>query len=243
MNAEGISTFYGALDVETCVAELRPMVHGCVVVGTFKFLHPMTVLDLRLIDNAAPKLSWFDPEFSEKHAAGAFIRNLHDIMRVPVFPEADALEYLPTQVIAEYLASNDVDGVLYVSSLIDREKPDEEGGLVRLRDVDDEGVNLVLFARSSLVMGVPDEVEWKIVLVGSLSENGLMDTQYVERTPLEGGGEVEEHPLVDDALEPTLEFVEDSVAICVVKGIKHELITGKVDFYEPDKSTANGLPF
>jgi hypothetical protein len=92
-------------------------------------------------------------------------------------------------------------------------------------------------------MGVPDEVEWDIVDVGSLPENGFMDTQYVERTPSEFQGEVEEYPLVDDALEPTLEFVEDSVAIIVVKGIKHELITGKVSFREPGQSPIDDLPF
>ena len=242
MNAEGVPAFYGALDVETCVAELRPMVHGRVVVGKFTFVQSVEVLDLRLVDNAVPKLSWFDPEFSDKYAAGAFIRNLHDIMRVPVFPDADPLEYLPTQVIAEYLASHGVQGVLYVSSLVDREVPEQEAGFIRLRDIDDDGVNVVLFSRSALVLGKPDEIEWEVVDVGLPPDNGFLNVQYVERKPAEHQHPyVEEYPLVDDALEPTLDLVDDSLIISVVKGIKHDLINGKVDFYQRGDQAPDAL--
>lgn len=46
MNAEGISVFYGATDVETCIAEIRAPVGSSVVSGRFSPLRSLRVLDL-----------------------------------------------------------------------------------------------------------------------------------------------------------------------------------------------------
>jgi len=249
MNAEGVRAFYGALDIETCVAELRPAVHGYVIVGTFELVQPVRVLDLRLIDNAVPQVSWFDPEFSEKVAAGEFVRELHDTMRVAVFPGDEFRNYLPTQVIAEYLASKGVEGVLYVSSLVDREKPDEEGGLIHLRPVDDEGVNVVLFSRSAIVVGDLGEAEYDVVRVDvpmSMDLGVPLNRQYVERKKREPAEDLAvDYPLVDDAVEPTLELLVDEITISQVRGIKHTLVNHEISYIsrdEPEKGDED-LPF
>ena len=42
MNAAGIPVFYGALDYDTCIAEIRPPVGSYVVTGKFELLKPRT---------------------------------------------------------------------------------------------------------------------------------------------------------------------------------------------------------
>jgi hypothetical protein len=247
MNADGVGAFYGALDLETCVAELRPIVHGIVVVAQFRFVQPVKVLDMRLVDNAVPGLSWFDPDFPEKYAAGEFMRSLHDIMRVPIFSDANSPEYLPTQVIAEYLESKGVQGVLYTSSLIDRAKPEHSQVGIRVRDVSDEGVNLVLFSRSSIVMGRSGEREYAVVDVGLPQDlDSFFHTHHVGRVVVADTVEAGpiDYPLVYDALEPTLDFVDDSLTICNVKDIKYTLLKGPVSFYDRDDlSQPDDAPF
>lgn len=46
MNAAGISVFYGALDIDTCVTEIRPPVGSSVVVGRFEIIRPVRLLDM-----------------------------------------------------------------------------------------------------------------------------------------------------------------------------------------------------
>ena len=121
MNAHGISVFYGAMDQLTCLSELRPPVGSSVVVGKFKVLQPLTLLDLSALSDAYVKASYFDPDYSTHRARTAFLRRLVREISRPVLPEDEQLEYLPTQVIAEYLAQKAdprFDGMIYPSSQI-----------------------------------------------------------------------------------------------------------------------------
>ncbi len=107
MNAAGIGVFYGSSDTQTCIAELRVPVGGRAVVGEFTFLRPVTVLDLRELEGSRPPagMSWLQEDFVERYAYATFMRGLHNLIRRPVLPDAESLDYLPTQIIAEYLAS------------------------------------------------------------------------------------------------------------------------------------------
>jgi hypothetical protein len=49
MNPSGIALFYGALELETCLAEVRPPVGSQVVCGAFLLRRTVLLLDLTLL--------------------------------------------------------------------------------------------------------------------------------------------------------------------------------------------------
>lgn len=117
MNPAGISVFYGAYDVETCIAEVRPPVGSWAITGKFVLLRQIQVLDLTLLDQYFTDMSVFDPEYQHKSAHMQFLRELHHEISKPISTNNCELEYIPTQVIAEYLANhNGIDGIIYSSS-------------------------------------------------------------------------------------------------------------------------------
>ena len=137
MNAQGISVFYGATKQSTCVSELRPLVGGSIVIGRFELLRSAKLLDLGALSEVYVKSSYFDPEYAVHKARTAFLHHLVSEISRPILPEDELLEYLPTQVVAEYLAQKaepHFDGIIYPSS--------QRGG---------NGENVVLFNHSSRV--------------------------------------------------------------------------------------------
>ncbi|MCJ7958470.1 MAG: RES family NAD+ phosphorylase [Pseudomonas sp.] len=122
MNPKGLAAFYGAFDRKTCIAELRPPVGGRVVSGKFTLTRPVRVLDFIALDEAyeASPLSKFDAEYEEKVGRRIFLETLHSKITVPVLPNQEH-EYLATQVMAEYLATQfdpPLDGVLFASAQV-----------------------------------------------------------------------------------------------------------------------------
>ncbi|WP_129373600.1 RES family NAD+ phosphorylase [Pseudomonas aeruginosa] len=120
MNPAGVPFFYGAYDRETCIAELRPPVEGVVVSGEFCLEKTIWVFDFVNLDSAyieSPS-SYFEPGYNEKIERAHFLKTLHAKISKPVLPDAEH-EYLITQVIAEYLATQFsvvVDGVIFRSA-------------------------------------------------------------------------------------------------------------------------------
>ncbi len=118
MNPHGISVFYGARDPKGALAEVRPPV-GCeVAVARFDILRPIRLLDLTALQAATTTGSIFDPASRDLFERTAFLKRLSDQISVPVMPNDEASEYLATQAIAEFLATeNDppLDGLIYPS--------------------------------------------------------------------------------------------------------------------------------
>jgi hypothetical protein len=120
MNAVGVPIFYGSFEPETSVAELRAPVGGTAIVGKFEIIRPLRVLDMQAFDAANIVRSYFDPNFSHVHAYAHFIQGFHEEIRKPVLPNAELLEYVPTQVVAEYLSNAvepPIDAILCSSAL------------------------------------------------------------------------------------------------------------------------------
>jgi hypothetical protein len=105
MNAAGISVFYGAIEADTCIAEARAPVGSHVVLGRFEIIRPVRVLDMDVLTKVVTDGSWFDPVFSTRSNRAAFLRHLVEEIARPVMPRDEESEYLPTQAVAEYLAS------------------------------------------------------------------------------------------------------------------------------------------
>ena len=137
MNAQGISVLYGATDKSTCVSELRPPVGSSVVLGQFELLRTVRLLDLGALDEVYVSASYFDSEYATHKGRIAFLRELVYKITQPFMPEDEALEYLPTQVVAEYLAHEVIpgfDGMIYPSA-----------------QTDGSGQNMVIFHHASRV--------------------------------------------------------------------------------------------
>ena len=119
MNAHGIPVFYGAFEQSTCVSELRPPVGSCVVIGKFELLRTVNLLDLDALTELSTNISYFDPECTIHKGRAAFLKHsVHEISQ-PILPEVETLEYIATQVVAEYLAQKTnlhIDGIIYPSS-------------------------------------------------------------------------------------------------------------------------------
>jgi len=119
MNASGISVFYGATHAETCIAEVRPPVGSHVVVGKFQILKNIRLLDLNTLSEIYINGSYFDPEFKGRKGHAAFFQHLVGELTKPVMPEEENFEYLPTQIVSEYLAEKvkpNLDGIIFDSS-------------------------------------------------------------------------------------------------------------------------------
>ena len=119
MNAQGIPVFYGAVNPCTCVSEVRAPVGAHVVVGRFDLLRSVRLLDLDALSSVYANGSYFDPNYSEQEGRAEFFRHLVIEIGRPVMPQDEALEYLPTQAVAEYLAHKvdpRIDGMIFHSS-------------------------------------------------------------------------------------------------------------------------------
>jgi RES domain len=103
MNPAGIPVFYGAFSHETCIAEIRPSVGNDVVYGEFEVIQPLRLLDLTTFDGQPPAGSPFDPVLRERRERWAFLRDFHARVSRPILPNDVELEYVPTQVVAEFI--------------------------------------------------------------------------------------------------------------------------------------------
>lgn len=149
MNVTGIPVFYGSFDVATCVAETRVPVGGSSIVGRFEVARPLRLLDLTKLSSIKNRLGYFHPDYLRAQAYQSFLRGFHDEIKRPVIPGREALEYLPTQVVAEYLwtrEENRVDGIIFGSA-----------------QMSGDHSNLVLFPHAAKIAGADEEIPRDIV--------------------------------------------------------------------------------
>lgn len=211
MNPVGVSVFYGAFEDKTCLAEIRVPVGGTAFTAAFRLIRPITVLDLTVLDQGFHGVSMFDPLYSHVSEQSAFLEGFHDEISRPVLEHEEELEFIPTQVVAEYLANKfdpPLDGVIY--------KSPQAGG---------EALNIALFRRSSGVKEAPP-----LAQSGSIVYVDPEDRELVIRNPPKPRPPKDKSPIPMDILsvaeeltmsdpsthpdivvEPTLEFVQDSL--------------------------------
>lgn len=141
MNSIGQPAFYGAIDKQTAVAEIRPPVGSWVAVAQFRIIRPLKLLDLRLLEatQVRKESSFFDPATISSAHKIAFLRKMANVMAMPVLPDHENRDYLTTQVVADYLAMMtdvSIDGMIYRS-------------VQRSSSSDAEGTNVVLFHKAA----------------------------------------------------------------------------------------------
>lgn len=170
MNSRGISVFYGTNTPATALAEVRPPVGSQVVIGKFSLLRPLRLLDLTVLRDIYVTGSDFDPEFIGRRKHAMFLEHLSHRITMPIMPDDEAIEYLPTQVIADYLASMDapsIDGIIYPSA-----------------QANSGQINIVLFHKAARVQpsDLPKEAKVRVSLE-SYSEDGSEPDYTIFVTP------------------------------------------------------------
>jgi hypothetical protein len=119
MNARGISVFYGATNASVALAEVRPPVGSKVVVARFSITRALRLLDLTALDGVRDEGSIFDPSLKDRLERVAFLRSLGQRMTRSVMPDDEAFDYLATQAIADFLATENeprLDGIIFGSA-------------------------------------------------------------------------------------------------------------------------------
>ena len=118
MNAQGISVFYGADSGSVAIAEVRPPVGSRVAVAKFDIIRRLQLLDLTALPDIYESGSIFDETFAARLERASFLKSLGKWMTRPVMPGEEAVNYLATQAVADFLATeNDpvFDGILFPS--------------------------------------------------------------------------------------------------------------------------------
>lgn len=105
MNARGISVFYGATDASVAIAEVRPPVGSKAAVARFSIIRPLRLLDLTALGDVHDEGSIFDPSLKSRLERVAFLRSLGWRITRPVMPDDQDFDYLATQAIADFLAT------------------------------------------------------------------------------------------------------------------------------------------
>ena len=230
MSARGISVFYGASSVETSISEIRPPV-GCeVVTAKFSIIRALRLLNLPALENILESGSKLDPLFIRKRERAAFLRTLTRRIVDPVLPGEEDFSYIPTQVIAEYLADPtqfDLDGILYPSVQL--------SGTAQLSTISpEESYNVVLFHKASRVRWhtLPAREDCRISYVRQFSDDDWEPDICVTEIVKDGNGtflpDMDKDPYLKDNREPSLEIDLSSVSVHSIRVARFEYSTETV---------------
>jgi hypothetical protein len=140
MNAPGVAVFYGATSRELALAEVRPPVGSRSVIANFEIIRPLRLLDLTALRNARAEGSIFDPNYAPLREKALFLNRLAERIALPIMPAQENSDYLPTQVIADFLSEamdQPYDGIIFASTQSRA-----------------HGANVVLFHRSARVSDI-----------------------------------------------------------------------------------------
>ena len=225
MNAEGIPVFYGALEEETCVSEVRAPVGSFVVLVKFDLLNPIRILDLDGLSNAYSDVSYFDPNYIEERSRERFLGELVGEISRPVIPHQEAREYIATQIVSEYLAN--------------RVHPSLHGMIFRSSQTGGAGRNVVLFngacgveayeppPGTSIGFRVRMPLQPRIPPPGTESSQGLVIQTEPQRAVGETERSVEDHTTSDLGTQAShgdsiLRLDPQSLKVVEISGVKYE---------------------
>jgi len=126
----GISYGYFAYEKDTALKEIRATVSDKVAIGEFNLNSELKVIDFRTMTMSERFLNYFDDDFNEKfYCISHFIHEFIADISKSVSDDKQLLEYIPTQIMSEYIWSKGYDGFMFDSS------------------VNNGGTNIVLFEK------------------------------------------------------------------------------------------------
>jgi len=115
INPEGIEVLYLSLDKLTVLNEVRASAFDYITIGTFQALRDIKVANLSGVDKISPFM--YDSELEKFAANRKVFQEIAAEIAKPLRRNDSPLEYLPTQYIAEFIKSENYDGVEYASTL------------------------------------------------------------------------------------------------------------------------------
>lgn len=219
MNSKGVSVFYGSTDSTTALNEVRPPVGSYVVMAEFKIVRALRVLDLSRLSKIRIHGSIFDPETLKGVQRSDFLRSLAKRITMPVTPNSEDTDYLVTQLIADYLATNDslnLDGIAF-SSAQNVHHDNLQGD-----------INLILFKKASAVRfcDLSYSTRAEINLWDFDQEKYLFapEIRTLKMDALQVGdpfGQDYEQLYVDSGRVVTLELNRDFLRVSKIEGVKY----------------------
>jgi hypothetical protein len=179
MNPHGVAVFYGAEDPLIALAEVRPPIGSRVVIGKFELTQRVRLLDVDALRLVFVDGSVFDRAYKERLEKGEFLRWLSDRISKPVMPDDEPFDYLATQVIAEYLATEatpQLDGIIY---------PSTQGNQSPLEEIGRNMSNVVLFRKAARVasLDIPEGTEINADLDSWSDDGAEVDYRVYEKVP------------------------------------------------------------
>ncbi len=171
MNARGISVFYAANNQKAAIAEVRPPVGSQIVVAQFEIVRKLRLLDLTTLSDIRVTGSLLDFGLAGRTEDAVFLRSLSGRITRPAMPDDEPFEYLATQTIADFLATEasvPIDGIIFPSV--------QTAG---------DALNVVLFHKAARVeaMNVPEGTEIG-ASTGRWAEDGWQeDYEVLEKVP------------------------------------------------------------
>ncbi|BAK97759.1 hypothetical protein OBV_05610 [Oscillibacter valericigenes Sjm18-20] len=118
MSPAGISYTYLSDNLKTCLKEIRAKDGETVLVGKFKPKKELKVLDLS-INPKFHRYSIFNSKYShDMNWIDDFLKCFKAEISKPISEEDKALEYVPTQVLAEYIRKLGYNGIKFESSIV-----------------------------------------------------------------------------------------------------------------------------
>jgi hypothetical protein len=151
MNPAGISMFYGALERDTAIQEVRSDPAAAASIGQFELLHEFRVVDLTALP---PIRGIFAAGTRREKAAIGFLHEFVEDATLPIDRDGrEHIEYVPTQIVTEYFRhrflyeyepgkKSQVYGILYPSSKAE------------------DGINAVLFFDRFSCEGIEEESDY-----------------------------------------------------------------------------------
>ena len=119
MNPEGINYFYVAQDEATALKEGRLRANERVLIGRFKTVKKLTVIDWTKVNIYEKAVDIFSPKYSPEMAVYQdFLRRFAIEVGKPN-ETAKPIEYVATQLVAEYVRGYGFDGIKYDSAVGD----------------------------------------------------------------------------------------------------------------------------
>jgi hypothetical protein len=231
MNAMGIAVFYGATHSAVALAEVRPPVGSKVLIAGFEVIRPLKLLDLvSIADLADEEGSLFDDVHRRRLQRAQFLRELGERLSKPVLPHDEPLDYLPTQAVADFLASADdppLDGIIYPSVQDGPSHPIRwiQGDRHRYR------CNVVLFHKAARVQSLNEAVDIEVsdnsgVSLPDVPDDGP-DVEYAVWVANEKDRQATGEK--DDADDAALKF--SSLEVHYVRGVKIDTTSSSVPRY------------
>jgi hypothetical protein len=239
MNAAGVAVFYGATDPDVALAEVRPPIGCKVLIGCFEVIRPLRLLDLPALDELRDDNgSLFDDAHRRWLKRAHFLRGLSWRLSKPVLPNDQPAEYLPTQAIADFLATAEcpplpLDGIVYRSVQAGYPGPFERGNRLTFGGHRKENFNVVLFHKAARVQGLDEGAAISVSDNSSFSlTEYLADGPDVQYTVWVEGAE--DRSAADDAWDnAALKFL--SVKVCYVKAVQFETVCSAIPRYLTEK--------